>query len=214
MDLFRAGTFAHVPLVFGWNHDEGTLFVYLAQQTSLTAAQYPTAITAMMNGDSSRANRVLARYPLSAYPTPWQAFAAALGDYAIICTARRVLRAAAPFVPTAYAYRFTYPNAGFLLSPSVPLGAFHSAEVQYVFGHPSQIGRSVFTGDDATLNQALRGYWTRYATSGDPNGEGAPAWPVYTDATDADLRLDVMPQSETASEADTCTFWESIGLYP
>jgi para-nitrobenzyl esterase len=214
MDLLRAGTFAHAPLLFGWNHDEGTLFVYLANQLGLTPAQYPVAIRALVNGDATRANQVLAQYPLSAYATPWQAFAAALGDYAIVCSARRVLRAIAPFVPSTYAYQFTYPNASFLLAPPVSLGAFHSAEVQYVFGHPSQLGRASFVGADETLHQVVQGYWTRFATAGDPNGEGAPMWPLYTNAGDADLRLDVMPQSETGASAATCTFWESLGLYP
>ncbi|MEI8254992.1 MAG: carboxylesterase/lipase family protein [Deltaproteobacteria bacterium] len=214
MDRVRAGTFAHVPVIAGWNGDEGTLFVFLQDQIGLTAAQYPAALLAMVDGDTSRRDRVLAHYPLSAYGMPWQALAAALGDFVIACPTRRALRAMAPFVPHAYAYRFTYPNAAFQFPASVPLGAFHSAEVQFVFGHASRIGRPRFVGDELAIHQAMRGYWTRFAASGDPNGEGAVAWPAYDAAAEPALRIDVTQQPETGFDTADCEFWESLGIYP
>ncbi len=214
MDRVRAGMFARVPLIAGWNGDEGTLFVFLQDQLGLTAAQYPDALLAMVDGDTSRRDRVLGRYPLSAYATPWQALAAALGDLVITCPTRRALQAMAPFVPHAYQYRFTYPNASFLLAAGVPLGAFHSAEVQFVFGHASRIGRPRFVGDELALSQTMRGYWTRFAATGDPNGEAAVAWPAYTVTGEEALRIDVTTQAEMGLHTADCAFWEGLGIYP
>ena len=214
MALFRAGTFQHVPVMFGWNHDEGTLFVSLANATALTADQYPAAVLAMMSGDTTRANQVVAHYPLSAYPSPWQTYAAALGDFVIKCPARRTLIAMTPFLTSVHAYEFTYPNAGFLLASTVPLGAFHSAEVQFIFGHPGRIGHQRFTGDEETLHQAMMGYWTRFAVTNDPNGESAVNWPAFTMTSDTSLQLDVMQQPEMNVSATACAFWEGLGVYP
>lgn len=35
----------------------------------------------------------------------------------------------------------------------------------------------------------MTGYWTRFAKTGDPNGEGAPEWPGYETATDRNIEL-------------------------
>jgi len=33
------------------------------------------------------------------------------------------------------------------------------------------------------------GYWTRFAATGDPNGDDAPLWPPYDSVTDRHLEL-------------------------
>ena len=43
--------------------------------------------------------------------------------------------------------------------------------------------------EDTAMVEVIGGYWTRFAASGDPNGEGAVQWPVYDEASDTHLRL-------------------------
>ena len=38
---------------------------------------------------------------------------------------------------------------------------------------------NTWTDTDRRLAQTLSGYWVRFATAGNPNGEGLPAWPPY-----------------------------------
>ena len=42
-------------------------------------------------------------------------------------------------------------------------------------------------------------YWTNFAKYGNPNGEGVPEWPAFTDAKPDVMYLDANPQYRTCS---------------
>ena len=80
-------------------------------------------------------------------------------------------------------------------------GAYHSAEITFVFGRPHPILESAgTTAYDSTLAEAMSDYWVKFATSGDPNGAGGgkwPPWPRYSTTTDALLEFgpDIRPRT-------------------
>jgi para-nitrobenzyl esterase len=53
----------------------------------------------------------------------------------------------------------------------------HGSEIRYVMG---TLNREDFTDYDFELSEALVKYWTNFAKSGDPNGEGLKQWPLFT----------------------------------
>ena len=56
---------------------------------------------------------------------------------------------------------------------------------------PGEPGTENYRGDDgAALADAMAGYWTRFAATGDPNGDGAPEWPEYDGDSDTWIVLD------------------------
>ena len=73
-------------------------------------------------------------------------------------------------------------------------GAYHSAEITFVFGraHPLQPSAGS-TKYDSTVAEAMSDYWVAFATSGDPNGAPTagkwPRWPRYNASTDALLEI-------------------------
>ena len=73
-------------------------------------------------------------------------------------------------------------------------GAYHSAEITFVFGRPRPLQPSAgTTAYDSTVAEAMSDYWVAFATSGDPNGQPTagkwPRWPRYNASTDALLEI-------------------------
>ena len=67
-------------------------------------------------------------------------------------------------------------------------GAFHAAEIGYVFGNVDLFG-AVPTDVDHALSEVMATVWTQFARTGNPNGEGLPDWPAYTPENEAYLEF-------------------------
>ncbi len=69
-------------------------------------------------------------------------------------------------------YRFSRVRPG-----GAKLLAYHGAEIPYVFDSADEW----LPGDatDRALSDRMLAYWVRFAQTGDPNGEGLPAWPAF-----------------------------------
>jgi para-nitrobenzyl esterase len=67
-------------------------------------------------------------------------------------------------------------------------GASHYAELWYVFDHLNQAPWH-WSRADLKLAEQMSSYWTNFAKSGDPNGQGLPMWPAFTNADPKVLHL-------------------------
>ncbi len=108
----------------------------------------------------------------------------------------------------AWVYRFARvrPGAG-----GAALLAYHGAEIPYVFD--SHDGWFAHDSVEPELTRLVQGYWARFAHTGDPNGGGAPAWPRWSAADPAVIRLDAAVRGEPAPDAELCRRLGPI-LYP
>ena len=61
------------------------------------------------------------------------------------------------------------------------LGAWHSGEMIYVYGNLPQDSR-LFDAADHKLSETMQGFVLNFMKTGDPNGEGLPAWESNTDS--------------------------------
>lgn len=75
-----------------------------------------------------------------------------------------------------FAYLWTHAEPG---PQAARYGAFHSSEIPYVFDTLDAAPERPFTGLDRRLAAEMGGYWVNFVKTGDPNGAGLPAWPVY-----------------------------------
>jgi para-nitrobenzyl esterase len=67
-------------------------------------------------------------------------------------------------------------------------GASHYAELWYVFDHLDQVPWR-WTAADRKVAAEISSYWVNFATTGNPNGEGLPQWPGFSNADSKVLYL-------------------------
>jgi para-nitrobenzyl esterase len=204
--MLDKGDFNRVPTMLGTNADEGSLFFVLGGTVVGTEDEFRELAEGLVPGFSTD---VVERY-VALYPSVQEAAIAAVGDAGFVCPTRRAARALAPETPT-FLYHFTFDPPSLLGD----LGAFHSAEIRYVFANPSQLLPSALTPEETLLFEAMSGRWSAMATDGVPSGD--PEWPVYEVATDRHMELGLAGgQPELLAgeglRASLCDFWDSLPI--
>jgi para-nitrobenzyl esterase len=179
---YAAGRQAHVPAIIGWNHDEraGTLSngmtagawkAFAAEHYGAQAAAFLAAFPA---GSDEQAVRSADDFTTAGF--------IALGTWKWAEAHRKTGQA------PLYRFRFDLPAPPSEMHPDGKY-AFHSDELEYVFGTLETRHGSTWRPEDRRLSEQMIGYWTNFAKTGDPNGKGLPAWPCY-DTTGELIHLD------------------------
>jgi para-nitrobenzyl esterase len=185
----EAGSYNHVPIVQGSNHDEFRLFTALLFDLAggpLTAAEYPAAVTQTLSlaGLGSHAGQVLAQYPLSKYASPDLAYSAFATD-AVFSTQAYLTDALLNGAPSLYAYEFADEEApeDFLPPVSFPYASAHGSELQFIFDSFDRTPPKL-TPRELHLAAVMAAEWTDFARLGTPNGLNAPLWPPFVALAD------------------------------
>ena len=188
--LFESGNFARVPLIIGTTADEGSLFAYRLRIK--TAEAWRAHLARRHPGAESQ---VQAEYAAAADSDVHAAAARWVNDWYFHGTARATARAVSAHGVPVFLYSFSRVPP----LPEYQLGAFHSAEVDYVFGAPTPppFARVRYEAADSGLARAIKGAWVQFARKGNPNGPGLPDWPRYEKKTDRHLEFgtEVVPAS-------------------
>jgi para-nitrobenzyl esterase len=174
----REGRFHRVPVMSGGTRDEHRLLVGLFRDLAgqpVTREQYGTLVNEAFG---EHAGPVQARYPMSEYESPSDAWATVLTDRMWARPTFEQHRLLAEHVPT-YAYEFADRQAPMYLPfpESLPPGAFHAAEVPYLFNDEKFEAGS--TPDQRRLSAQMIRYWANFARHADPNGGDLPVWPPF-----------------------------------
>ena len=213
---FTSGQFNQVPVIEGSNHDEWRLFVAqteAATGTPLTAAGYVPAIAATLGVPPAVAAVIASVYPLAAYSSPSVALGAVGTDAVFACNARVSARLLSQFVPT-FQYEFNDPTVPMLYFANVsfPTGAYHASELGYIFDiTQTPVPNPGLNPAQQELSDAMIGYWTQFARSGNPNSAGAPGWAAFAVMSDLFQSLQLpAPTTKTGFGTDhKCSFWGS-----
>lgn len=202
-DALARGELAAVPAMVGSNRDEATIFTGKMQLLVDGPMRYQLATRALLG---AHADQALALYPAARFSSPSAAFDALVTELAFTCPARQQARGLAK---RAKVFRYQFARATDAMAAR-PIGACHGCELRFVFGTL----REGAAADDRALSQAMIGYWTRFAATGDPNPEapvaGTVAWPSYDPARDTYLRLDVPSAAAAGLQTEACDLFETI----
>lgn len=198
--LYEAGRYNDTPILVGYNSDEGASF---------SREKSPEEFIA---GVKARYGK-FAEDLVKAYPP---------GENSVPKTARDLSRDAAFGWHTwiwarlqsqtgkskVYYYYFDqhpdYPAD----SPRAGFGSPHGQDVAYVFKH-LDASNPQLTETDHAISEAMATYWTNFAKYGDPNGEGMPEWPAFSDANPVVMHFNKTPQPGPVPSAESLKVLDS-----
>jgi para-nitrobenzyl esterase len=89
------------------------------------------------------------------------------------------------------------------------IGAFHTAEINYVF-QTLDCRSWPWRDEDREIARVMSSYWVNFAASGDPNGSGLPSWPRYAEDKDTALIIKSGFNIGPVPDRATLDLWQSI----
>ena len=191
--LYEAGKYNDVPVLIGYNSDEGASFLRVRKPEEYIAS--------VKERYGKYADALLEAYPV--------------GKNSIPKTARDLSRDVAFGWQTwiwarlqsqtgkskVFYYYFDqhpdYPED----SPRYGYGSPHGQDVAYVFMSLDTANQRT-TMEDVELSEAIGTYWTNFAKYGNPNGEDVPEWPAFSDENPEVMYLGPTPHVGTVPSAD------------
>ncbi|KAF9465706.1 alpha/beta-hydrolase [Collybia nuda] len=211
VEAFRNGRFAHVPVLFGSNADEGAHWSASLRDGSANTSMPNATETTVFNfikGQFATFTRpsfdkaVSDFYPLSDYNGSFSLQGQQMyGEMRYICTAALITGAVGGEGLGAYHYHYENPH----------LGSFHGDELAAFFP-----GSTAANADDKLLFAAMDDFWTSFVVSEKPTAENGPAasWTSVL-TTDGSPHIQLQPQnivSEKITDALSarCAFWHSL----
>jgi len=174
-----AATFAHgrqhpIPVLVGSTENEVSIFASPIVGGTSHRPQTVTAYHQFLDNEfGPLAAQVFAAYPAATNAEVPRLFNTMYSDFDFGFSAHLLATETARIHQPAYLYHFTYAGQG----PFAALGAFHAEELMFLSQH--YWTSWVKTPDDAHASDALIGYWIHFIQTGNPNGEGLPAWPAF-----------------------------------
>jgi para-nitrobenzyl esterase len=179
-EIFAKGNQAHVPLLAGWNHDEGNYHMFFGADPA-TKESYAVKASQMFGEKTPDVVKIF----------PGETDEQAKNSANLLATANFIGYGTWKWIEMqvktggspVYRYEFDEAPPSAPPAPGAPpqesRGAYHSAEIEFVFGMLDS-KKLPWRPEDYALSEQIGSYWTNFAKTGNPNGAGLPHWPQYS----------------------------------
>ncbi len=193
--LYEKGQYNDVNILVGTNSDEGAMFV-----RPVKLEEYRKEVNERFG---PFAQRVFELYPANSDAETHDALADIFRESAFAWpTYAWANLQSKTGKSNVYVYHFDRQQP---VNPNMPFkvrGAAHADEINYAFGHLDIQQPNQFTDADRKLSEQMVKYWTNFAKTGNPNGNGLPQWPIYQVGKPTVMYLNENPTVKTiANEA-------------
>lgn len=189
--LYEAGNYNDVPVLIGYNSDEGLSF-----PTGRTPDEFIKNVNERFG---PFADTLMQAYPV--------------GDTTVLRSARNLMRDAAFGWQTwswarlqsqtgkskVFMYYFDQHAQHSDGSPQADHGTPHGVDVPYVFMHIDPTNPNT-TESDVAISKIMATYWTNFAKFGHPNGNDVPEWPAFS--ADNPVMMYLGPTARTGAVPD------------
>ncbi len=211
--IFASGAQAHVPLLVGWNSEEGNYRSILAKD-SATQENYSKAIQKLYG---ENAEGILKVYKASDDESVKQVATDLASDRFIgFSTWKWSDMQSNTGGKPVYRYKYARPrpalrSASGDVQESAASGASHSAEIEYAMGNLPTNRVYDWQPEDYKVSQIIQGYFLNFIKTGNPNGIGLPTWPAVKSGGPATLMyIDVNTKAETEKTRDRYIFLDKL----
>ena len=210
-DIYAAGQQAHIPLLAGWNADEVRSMVSMSP-VKPTVATFTAQATKEFG---ARAQDFLAVYPATTDAEATQSAGDFVSDRFIAYSTWAWLEAQVKTGQApVYRYRLDLGSPGDKFHPA-GIGAFHSDDIEYVFGTLDSRPEATWRPEDRALSAQIQQYWTNFARTGDPNSTGLPTWPTYGPKGDWQvMHLNTTSEAQPDTQRARYLFLDSVWSKP
>jgi para-nitrobenzyl esterase len=190
--IFSAGEQAHVPLLAGWNAEEGNYASIIGADAQPTIASFESGVRKLYGPGADSVLQVykpgtdndvrvvgndLASDRFIGFST-WKWL-----DMQIKTGGKPVYR---------YHYERARPGAT----------ASHSSEIEYAMGNLATNKVYAWTPDDFKVSAVMQGYFANFIKTGNPNGPGLPEWPAANTSGVPVMHMDVNSKARPEEHRD------------
>ncbi|MFN8259002.1 MAG: carboxylesterase family protein [Bacteroidales bacterium] len=165
MQTFSAGRQNDVPLLTGWNADDGFMpgnplkaEAYkkdIVKKYGQKSEEFLELFPGATDEEAAKSQKLFAQLTFGWQNYTWASLQSSKGKN------------------KAWVYYFSQVPPG---EPNY--GAFHSAEFGYAL-HTLKLWNRPFTDWDYQLEEIMSSYWVNFAGNGNPNGDGLQNWPAF-----------------------------------
>jgi para-nitrobenzyl esterase len=169
--LYEAGKYNDVPLLLGYNSDEGLSF-----SPGRNPDEYKENVERRFG---PYANELMEVYPVGELDVPRSARNllrdAAFGWHTWSWARLQNQTGKSPIFFYIFDQHMDFPED----SPQADYGSPHGVDVAYVFQNLDPNDARKNSSDFETM-KTMGAYWTNFAKNGNPNGDGLPEWPAFS----------------------------------